>query len=175
MNIHIALTGEPFFSYFGIEFTNTFILAILCAILIIGAFLLAFKKKEIIPGKVQNLFEFVLDAILGIFNSMTGDSKKTEEIFPLSATLFIFILLNNLMEVIPGLGIFHFLRSPSSDLHFTLALAIFSIGFVHFSAVEAGEIRAKTKEGEKLFECERGVVQTVKNKTSLLLRRCREK
>lgn len=43
------------------------------------------------------------------------------------------------------------------------------------SAVEAGEIRAKTREGERLFECERGVLQTIKNKTSLLLRRCREK
>lgn len=136
MNIHIALTGEPFFSFLGINFTNTFILAILCALLIIVAFSLAFKKKEIIPGKVQNFFEFILEAAFGIFDSMTGDRKKTEEIFPLSATLFIFILLNNLLEVIPGLGVFKFLRSPSSDLHFTLALAIFSMGFIHFAAIK---------------------------------------
>ena len=43
------------------------------------------------------------------------------------------------------------------------------------SAVEAGEIRAKMKGGEKVFECERGVLETVNNKTSLLLRKCREK
>ncbi len=67
---------------------------------------------------------------------MTGDRKKTEEIFPLAATLFIFILMNNLLEVIPGLGIFPFLRSPSSDIHFTLALAIFSMVFIHFTAIK---------------------------------------
>jgi len=43
------------------------------------------------------------------------------------------------------------------------------------SAVEAGEIRAKTKNEEKVFECEKGVLETINNKTSLLLRKCREK
>jgi F-type H+-transporting ATPase subunit a len=136
MNIHIALTGEPVFNFLGIEFTNTFILAIVCALLIMIAFSLALRKKEIVPDKVQNFFEFILETIFGIFDSMTGNRKKTEEIFPLSATLFIFILVNNLIEVIPGLGVFKFLRSPSSDLHFTLALAIFSMIFIHFSAIK---------------------------------------
>lgn len=136
MNIHIALTGEPFFSIFGIAFTNTFILAILCALLIMGAFLLAMRKKEIVPGKMQNFFEWILETIFGLFDGMTGDRKKTEEIFPLAATLFIFILVNNLIEVIPGLGIFKFLRSPSSDMHFTLALAIFSMVFIHVCAIQ---------------------------------------
>jgi len=43
------------------------------------------------------------------------------------------------------------------------------------SALEAGEIRLKTKDGKKVFEGERGVLETVNNKTSLLLRKCREK
>ena len=136
MNIHIALTGEPFFSIFGINFTNTFILAIFCALLIIGAFLFAMRKREIVPGKMQNFFEWILETVFDLFDGMTGDRKKTEEIFPLACTLFIFILLNNLLEVVPGLGIFKFLRSPSSDIHFTLALAIFSMGFIHFSAIK---------------------------------------
>jgi len=136
MNIHIALTGEPFFSIFGINFTNTFILAIFCALLIIGAFLFALRKREIVPGKMQNFFEWILETVFDLFDGMTGDRKKTEEIFPLACTLFIFILLNNLLEVVPGLGIFKFLRSPSSDIHFTLALAIFSMVFIHYSAIK---------------------------------------
>ncbi len=136
MNIHIALTGEPFFSFLGINFTNTFILAIFCALLIIGAFLLALRKKEMVPGKMQNFFEWILETIFGLFDGMTGDRKKTEEIFPLAATLFILILSSNLLEVVPGLGIFPFLRSPSSDMHFTLALAIFSMVFIHVTAIQ---------------------------------------
>jgi len=136
MNIHIALTGERVFSFLGLNFTNTFVISIMLAIIIIAFFLFAFRKREIVPGKMQNFFEFILDTIFSLFDGMTGDRKKTEEIFPLAGTLFIFILLNNLLEVIPGLGIFPFLRSPSSDIHFTLALAIFSMVFIHFTAIK---------------------------------------
>ena len=99
-------------------------------------FLIGFKKKEIIPGKTQNFFEFILESLFGLFDSMSGDRKKTEEIFPLVATLFIFILISNLLEILPGVGVFPFLRSPSSDLHFTLAIAIFSMGFIHFLTIK---------------------------------------
>lgn len=137
MDIHTPpLFGEKLFSFLGIDFTNTFILAILCALLLIVFFLIGFKKKEIIPGKTQNFFEFILESLFGLFDGMSGDRKKTEEIFPLVATLFIFILISNLLEILPGVGVFPFLRSPSSDLHFTLAIAIFSMGFIHFLTIK---------------------------------------
>jgi len=146
MNIHIALTGEPVFSFLGINFTNTFVIAIVLTLLIIAFFLLAFRKKEMVPGKVQNLFEWILESIFDLFDGMTGDRKKTEEIFPLAATLFILILSCNLLEIVPGLGIFPFLRSPSSDVHFTFALAIFSMAFIHIAALNKLKIKEYVKK-----------------------------
>ena len=136
MNVHIALSGESMFNILGIEVTNTFFLSILLAVLMIGFFSFALRKKEIIPGKLQNFIEWILETVFNMFDGITGDRKKTEEVFPLSATLFLFILFNNLLEIVPGLGVFPVLRSPSSDLHFTLALAFFSLGFIHFSALK---------------------------------------
>lgn len=43
------------------------------------------------------------------------------------------------------------------------------------SAINPGEIRIKTKEGEKVFTNEGGVVQTINNETSILLTKCSEK
>lgn len=43
------------------------------------------------------------------------------------------------------------------------------------TAVNAGNIILQTKEGKKNFENERGVLQTMNNKTSLLLMKCKEK
>jgi F-type H+-transporting ATPase subunit a len=146
MNIHIALTGEPVFSFWGISFTNTFVIAIVLTLLIIAFFLLAFRKKEMVPGKVQNFFEWILESVFDLFDGMTGDRKKTEEIFPLAATLFILILSCNLLEIIPGLGIFPFLRSPSSDVHFTFALAIFSMAFIHIAALNKLKIKEYVKK-----------------------------
>lgn len=136
MNVHIALSGESMFNILGIEVTNTFFLSILLAVLMIGFFSFALRKKEIIPGKLQNFIEWILETVFNMFDGITGDRKKTEEVFPLSATLFLFILFSNLLEIVPGLGVFPVLRSPSSDLHFTLALAFFSLGFIHFSALK---------------------------------------
>ena len=136
MNVHIALSGESMFNIFGIEVTNTFFLSILLAVLMIGFFSFALRKKEIIPGKLQNFIEWILETVFNMFDGITGDRKKTEEVFPLSATLFLFILFNNLLGILPGLGVFPILRPPSSDLHFTLALAFFSLGFIHFSALK---------------------------------------
>ena len=146
MNIHIALTGEPVFNFLGISFTNTFIISIAIALAVIACFILALRKWEMVPGKTQNFFEWILESAFDMFDGMTGDRKKTEEIFPLAATLFIFILCCNLLEIIPGLGIFPFLRSPSSDMHFTFALAIFAMAFIHIAALHKLKILAYLKK-----------------------------
>lgn len=131
----ISLFGSTLFNFYGLNITNTFLLSIVTVLVIILLFVFGLGKKSIVPNKIQNFFEFILETLFNIFNDMTGNRKKTEEIFPLSATLFILILSVNLIELIPGLGIFHFLRAPSSDLHFTFALAIFAMLFVHLSAI----------------------------------------
>lgn len=131
----ISLFGSTIFNFFSINFTNTYILAIICAILVFGLFAFAIRKRELVPGKLQNFFELLLESIFNFFDGMTGNRQKTEEIFPLSATIFFLVLFSNLIEIIPGTGVFPFLRSPSSDLHFTFALAIFAMGFVHIVAI----------------------------------------
>lgn len=129
-----TLFGHAVFNFLGINITNTFLLSILCVIFIAVVFCFAFKKTAIIPGKIQNFFEWILETIFDLFDGMTGDRKKTEEVFPLSATLFIFIFVSNLIEIIPGVGVFSIMRSPSSDLHITLALALFSMAYIHITA-----------------------------------------
>ena len=43
------------------------------------------------------------------------------------------------------------------------------------AAVDSGTIILQTKEGKKVFENEKGVLKTRANRTSLLLRKCRER
>lgn len=136
MNLEINVSAEELFKLGDFPVTNTFLLSIVLAIVIFFILFFAFRKKKVLPGPFQNFFEFLLESILNFVDSITQDKKKTEEIFPLAATLFIFILFSNLLEILPGIGVFRFLRSPSSDLNFTLALAIFSIFFVNFAAVK---------------------------------------
>jgi F-type H+-transporting ATPase subunit a len=57
-------------------------------------------------------------------------------VFPISMTIFLLVLCSNLLELVPGLGLFPILRSPSSDLNFTLALALISVIFINYSAIK---------------------------------------
>ncbi len=131
---HIVISGEKFFEIFGFSITNTFFLTL---ILSIGIFLftfLSFRKEQIIPSRFQNFWEWILEMLHNFIDSITGSREKTREIFPISVTLFILILFSNLIELIPGIGIFPFLRSPSADLNFTLALSLSSVSYINFMA-----------------------------------------
>lgn len=123
----LGLTGEHLF--FGI--TNTYFIAILCATLIFVTFFLGLKNKKLIPSRAQNFFEWIIESIFNFFDGLTGNRKRTEEIFPLCATIFLYVICSNYIELVPGLGIFATLRSPSSDLMFTFAIAIVSMIYIH--------------------------------------------
>lgn len=132
----ISIAPEKLFDFLDFPITNSFLLALIVSIVLIGVFFFAFKKKKIIPNSFQNFFEWILESLLGYVDSITNDRKKTLKIFPLAAIIFILVLAVNLLEILPGLGIFHFLRSPSADLNFTLALAIFSMISVHILSIK---------------------------------------
>ena len=138
MDIEISLAAEPL-THLSENFplTNTFALAIVISVFLMIIGTIIGKRVKIIPGGLQNLFEGILEFLLDQVDSVTGNRKKTEEFFPFVATLFIFILLGNLTEVIPGLGTIGLnaihngeevfvplLRSTAADLSFTLGLTI---------------------------------------------------
>jgi F-type H+-transporting ATPase subunit a len=91
----------PLFSVGGFQFTKPMLLALICAGLVIWFFWAAFAKPTIIPRGVQSVGElgimFVRDQIL---RPMIG--KKGDGYLPFLVSLFFFIWLMNLMEIIPG-------------------------------------------------------------------------
>ncbi|MDD4624721.1 MAG: F0F1 ATP synthase subunit A [Candidatus Paceibacterota bacterium] len=132
----ISIEAAKFFQIGDFPVTNTFLLIVLIGGFLSLLFFWAFKKNSISPGKIQNFLEWILESYLNFIDSVTHNRAKSEKVFPIAVTLFLMILLSNLTELLPGLGLFHFLRSPSSDINFTLALAILSVFFINFSAVK---------------------------------------
>lgn len=131
----ITISGEKIFEIFGFPITNTFALSLIISLGIFIIFSLVFKRTSLRPTKIQNFFEWGLEELLHFIDSISGSRERTKEIFPIAATFFVLILMSNLIELIPGVGVFSFLRSPSSDLNFTLALATIAVFSVNFLAV----------------------------------------
>ncbi|MGZ3666624.1 MAG: F0F1 ATP synthase subunit A [Ktedonobacterales bacterium] len=135
--------------------TNTLLLSVICGAIVIAFFLIATRRPKIIPGRVQNLVEWVFQGLLNLCEEVAG-KENGRRFFPIVASLFLYILLCNWTSVIPGIdtigmktteipgcegvasqGIFltgHYsncvtpwLRPPTTDLNFTIALSILTV------------------------------------------------
>ena len=68
-------------------------------ILILSALLFA-KGVQLLPKKGQNFFEVIIDGLETFMVSVSGPEGRF--FFPFIATLFLFILVSNLIGLVPG-------------------------------------------------------------------------
>jgi F-type H+-transporting ATPase subunit a len=151
----ISLRAETLFNIGAFPVTNGLLLAVFASLLLMVIGLILRYRLTLIPGMVQNIAELAVEGGLGIMDSIVGDRKTSEKYFPLVFTIFIFILFSNWLGLLPGVGsvvvnqgggvVIPLLRSPASDLNFTLALALIAITFVNAASVAAIGLGARIK------------------------------
>jgi F-type H+-transporting ATPase subunit a len=91
---------KPLFTIGSFNFTKPMLIAVLCAIGVIAFFAVAFARPKLVPRGVQNLGEL---AILTVRDQVLRPAlgRKGDGYLPLLVSLFFFIWLMNLMELIP--------------------------------------------------------------------------
>ncbi len=100
---HIAIAPDAIFPIFGFQVTNTLLGSVLAGIILILVFVLGTRKQGLIPRGWQNAIEALVVFLLGLSYSVVGgDKSRVRKFFPLAASLFFFILVANLIDVIPG-------------------------------------------------------------------------
>ena len=108
----------PIFIIGPFHFTKPMLLALIAAGLVVWFFWAAFGRPKAVPGKVQNLGEmglmFVRDQIL---RPMMG--KRGDGYLPFLVSLFFFIWMMNLMEILPVAAF-----PPMSRFAFPVALML---------------------------------------------------
>ncbi|MCI0331147.1 MAG: F0F1 ATP synthase subunit A [candidate division Zixibacteria bacterium] len=114
---------------FLIEYQNIFFAWVVAALISL-AFYIAYRKREMIPGGLQNLLELAVEGLDAIVSGILG--KEGRRYLPFLGTLFLYILLMNLFGLIPGL------LSPTggpSGVNITMALAICVFSYVQYTAI----------------------------------------
>jgi F-type H+-transporting ATPase subunit a len=143
--MHISLIAEKLFTIAGWPVNNSLLAGLLGSIIIIAVFWsaarsLASKK----PSKFAQGVEAICEALIGLIQGVTLDRAKAERFFPLLSTLFLFILINNWLGLLPGVGPITInteegaaplLRGANADLNTTLALAVISVVMTQVYAV----------------------------------------
>ena len=143
-----TLFAEPIFHIGSFTVNNSLINSWLAVFILVIFFVLVSRKATKIPKGIQNVFELILEGALGMADSITGDRKKSEKFLPICLTLFLFIIVNNWLGLLPGVGTIGFfethdghktfvpfLRGATADLNTTLALSLFAVGASHFLGV----------------------------------------
>lgn len=144
----ITLFAEPITEIGGFTITNSLLSSwIAVLLLLIFAFVLG-KKLQTIPRGIQNFFEIMIDGALGLCDTVTGSREKSQRVFPIAFTFFLFILLNNYLGLLPGVGSIGFLeshgkeflfvpyfRGGTADLNTTLAFSLFAVVATHILGI----------------------------------------
>lgn len=159
--MEISLAAEPLFHIGTFIVTNTLIMSLVLSCIIIIAAIITKSRLKLIPKGFQNIIEYILEAFLNLVDSVTHNRKQTEKFFPIVVTIFIFVILSNWIEIVPGLGtiginethngktmLVPFIRSASADLNVTLAIALISVFSVQFLGIAAIGI---SKYAQKFF------------------------
>jgi len=108
--------------FHGIDFsiTNHIIMMLISSILLIILFLLAFRKKNNIPHGLSNILESIVDYVLkdAIYPNL---GKENKQYAPYLLTAFFFILISNLLGLVP------FGVTATGNISVTLTLALFTL------------------------------------------------
>jgi F-type H+-transporting ATPase subunit a len=125
-----SFTYGPLFSIGSFTFNKPMLLACICAAIVIIFFWSAFSKPKLVPRGAQNVAElgifFVRDEIL---RPMMG--KKGDGFLPFLVSLFFFIWVMNLMEIIPVAQF-----PANSEIAFPAALMIMVYGTYNYLGIK---------------------------------------
>lgn len=87
--------------------------------------LLATRRIDLVPRPLQNLAEWIYEQLEGFVTTIVGPDLAGEFV-PFFATVFIYILCENLIGIVPGL------KSPTSVFSNCLAMALVIFLMTHY-------------------------------------------
>jgi len=155
-DLHISLAAEEIFRLGPLVVTNTMAASLVGSLIIFTLLYAAGRSVRIRPGgRLTQGVEAMSEVILGLIEQVTQNRAKAERFFPLLMTLFAFILVNNWLGLMPGVGsitiqnshgIVPLFRGATADLNTTIGLAIISVIMTQVYAVrELGLLRHAKK------------------------------
>jgi len=145
--LHISIKAEKIFHVFGFDITNSFFLSLLVFLIFtFGALIYYYQSKLKNKGSFYYFVNFIIGSLYNLFYSVL--KEKTDYFFPLLASFFIFILIQNWAGLLPGVGSIllkvkeneeivkiPLFRANTADLNTTFALAIISVFLSQFFAI----------------------------------------
>ena len=122
--------------------TNTLLSCWIASVILVVLFAVGARRGQLVPGRLQNFCEIVVEGLLRFVEGVVGPARS-RLLFPVIASLFLFVVVNawiGLLPIYPSLGFMtddgivevHLLRPAGTDINMPLALALVSFVFVEY-------------------------------------------
>lgn len=91
------------------------------------------SRSKMVPGKFQHLIEMLYETLTGFLTSIVGTKEKAKKIVPYVGSLFVYLLVANLLPMFPGVSGLTvlidgehvpLLRGATTDFNTTFGLAL---------------------------------------------------
>jgi len=126
-----------------IEFHPSITSSILASWIVIAALLvlslLATRRTTLVPGGLQNLFEWIYEQFADFAGGLGGPAAR--RYVSLFSAFFLFIMVANWSDLILFGDKVSALRTPTSDLNITIGLALVTFVITHVEGVRALGVR----------------------------------
>ena len=113
--------------HFAHEYTHVLYSWFVMILLILGFLLLSRGIKKI-PGRGQNILEMIVGGLEDFMVEITGPEGRA--FFPFIATIFLYVLICNLVGLVPGFF------SPTANINTTLSLALCTFALTHIIGIK---------------------------------------
>jgi len=125
----------------SLPITNTMITAWISIVVLALLFVIGTHRMKIVPSGLQNLLEFIVESAANFIEDPAGE-KHGRWFFPICTTIFLFVVANAWVSLLPGFETIHvngepLLRSANTDLNIPAALAVVSFIFVEYWGFKA--------------------------------------
>ena len=115
----ITLLNDYFHNVPFVQFLHHWenvVFSVTAGLFLIGVSFLATRKKSLVPTPLQNAVELAVESLDNLVTGVIG--PKGRAYVPFIGTLFLYILIQNFMGIMPGM------KASTSSLNTTAALAI---------------------------------------------------
>lgn len=114
---HISISAETIAYFANIPISNSILTSLIVSAILILFALIAKKNlntRDVFgrPGAFQNFSEMIVEMLYEFTNSVTHNRKKTQVFLPFIASFFLWILLNNWLGLLPGVGTIGLTHEP---------------------------------------------------------------
>jgi len=135
---HVSLPAEPLLHVRGFVITNTLIASWFTMLVLVLLSIFLTRKMKLIPNRRQAMGEVIVEGLLNFVESVAG-KKHARMLFPGVATIFIYVISNAYLALLPffgTIGVHHehefvaFFRAANTDINVPLSIALMSFFFV---------------------------------------------